>query len=228
MARRQDRLHCHPQAPVGVPAGSPAASNPNNSRWPRVVARHRAPHDLEVRAGALAPGRRDVDPQQVDHPVRAELADLVSACPSAPRRRSTPRPGRSRSRGRGSAGPRSLVRRRGCARRARLRRAGCAPRLEVVGLELSEVLRALVVLEDVVAVEVVAHHRPKTSRAGMQRVDQRVDVATRRCRRRGWPAPSRRPPGSASAAGRSDAPPARTRPPGRGARRCRAGACPPA
>jgi hypothetical protein len=41
-------------------------------------------------------------------------------------------------------------------------------RLEVVRVELAEVLRTLVVLEDVVAVEVVHRYSPKTSRPAIR------------------------------------------------------------
>lgn len=48
---------------------------------PVVVARHRATHDLQVQQRALAPGRRHGDAEQVDHPVRVQLADLVQPHP---------------------------------------------------------------------------------------------------------------------------------------------------
>ena len=90
-------------------------------------------------------------------------------------------------------------------------------------LQLAPVMRALVVLEDVLAIEVVHLGEHLLHRA--EAVDQAVDVLARGVDRERRARGGRRRRGGASAAARSGGRRGRRRPRGRGSRRRRAGGC---
>ncbi len=164
-------------------------SGESDSGWreaslgPGVIAGDGAAHDLQVQQRALAPRRGDGDAEQLDHPVGVELADLLQRpCPSAPRRRSTPRPARSRSRGRGSADPRcGRPSTRMCTPSSSPHSGLCSSASRSWGSSSPKLRGLLVVIEDVVAVEVVHRQSPSDLEPehlapGQQRVHERVDV----------------------------------------------------
>src|SRR5205807_4469401 len=57
------------------PSGAPPCSG--GTGGPASVARNGSTHDLQVQQRALAPGGRDGDPEQLDHPVGVEPPDVV-------------------------------------------------------------------------------------------------------------------------------------------------------
>src|SRR4051812_30205980 len=134
-------------------------------RRPARVAGDRAAQDLEVEQRALAPRRRDRDAEQVDQPLAVELGDLRD-------RHADVLLGGDRRRRLGDRAALPVEAQLGDlpaldadvdAHLVAAQRV-VVVRLEVVRLELAEVPRPLVVLEDVVAVQVV-HQPANTSRA---------------------------------------------------------------
>jgi hypothetical protein len=190
---------------------------------PGALAGQRVAQHLERQKRALAPGRGDVDPEQVEHPVGVERGGLVDVHPDqllgGDRRRGL----RDRAAVAVEAqvldppvGDADLDTELIAAERVVL--VG----VEVVGLELAEVPRSLVVLEDEIAVEVVHQANtlcaPRTARRARRR-------RRGRCRGRSSRALSPDAELAPSAAARSGGSRGRRRSRGRAARRRRAGGC---